>query len=261
MRIPTCEPQFRYLFDFADKHYIPTSLTVSPWDRDSLNGLAINALVAHLAEKAETPAPMVISRLVTDILKPTRMAPVSTRVEVVREGKKLQLMQVELLQDGVPTVRTSALRVRIGESPTTPFPVHKLAPEGLPPLSSGRSGIGPIAETRLEAGGLELIGPGLVWSKMNGDIVPGTAISPFVHAAMAADYGSGTSSYVDWRQWSYANVDISLHLTRMPEGPWLRVYAVTESAGNGTAVVDTRLSDERGEFAHAHQTLFIDRAN
>jgi len=74
---------------------------------------------------------------------------------------------------------------------------------------------------------------------------------------MAADYGSGLSSYVDWRDWSYANVDISLHLTRMPEEEWIRVSAVTESAGNGIAIVDTRLSDQQGEFGHAHQTLFI----
>ena len=30
-------------------------------------------------------------------------------------------------------------------------------------------------------------------------------------------------------------------------------------AGNGLAVVDSRLADLRGEFGHAHQTLFLDR--
>jgi len=259
MTTPEHETEIRHLFDLVNGDYVPTSLTASPWDKRSLNGIAINALAAHVVESTPSPAPMVVSRLVTDILRPTRQAPISTRIEVIREGRKLQLLQVELVQDGVATARTSALRVRIGDSPATPFAVHALTPADLPPLNRRRSGIGPIAETRLEAGGLEVLGPGLVWSRMFGEIVPGVAISPFVHAAMAADYGSGTSSYVNWREWSYANVDISLHLTRMPEGPWLRVSAMTESAGNGTAVVATRLSDERGEFAHAHQTLFIDR--
>src|SRR3546814_5271344 len=68
-----------------------------------------------------------------------------------------------------------------------------------------------------------------------------------------------TSSYVDWREWSFANVDISLHLTRMPEGEWIRIAAETDGAGNGIAIVHARLADERGEIGHAHQTLFLDR--
>jgi len=46
----------------------------------------------------------------------------------------------------------------------------------------------------------------------------------------------------------------------MPQGEWVRVAATAESAGDGLAVVDTRLADERGEFGHAHQTLFLNRA-
>lgn len=246
-----------HLFDIVGGAYVPTPLTVGPWDKRMQNGVAINALVAHAVEQTPCLAPMVTSRLVTDILTPARMAPVTTKVDVIREGKKLQLLHVELQQDGITVVRASALRVRIGESPRTLLPQHSLAPAGLPSLNTRRTGLSHITETRLEAGGLEVIGPGQLWSRTWGEITPGVPISPFIHSAMAADFGSGLSSYVDWRDWSYANVDISLHLLRMPVGEWIRVAATTESAGNGTAVVDTRLSDEHGEFGHAHQTLFI----
>jgi acyl-CoA thioesterase len=202
---------------------------------------------------------MVITRLATDILKPAWMAPVETRVEVVREGKRLQLLHIELLQDGEPIVRASALRVRIAESPATSFPVHPVAPDSLPSLNRRRSSMNAINETRLESGGLDVVGPGVVWSHTRGDIVPGTPITPFVHTAMVADMGSGTSSYLDWHEWSYANVDISLHLTRMPHGEWIRLAATSESAGNGIAIVDSRLADVHGEFGHAHQTLFLAR--
>jgi hypothetical protein len=253
------EPEVLHLFDLVDGSYVPSPMAVGPWDKRMQNGVAINALVAHAVEQTPSLVPMVTSRLVTDILKPARMAPVKVRTETVREGTRLQLLQVELLQDDVVVVRASALRVRIGQSPATAFSVHPVAPEGLPPLNRRRSALSHISETRLEAGGIDHLGPGLVWSRTWGEIVPGVPISPFVHTAMAADFGSGTSSYVDWREWSYANVDISLHLTRMPQGQWVRVAATTESAGNGMAVVDTRLADEIGEFGHAHQTLFLDR--
>lgn len=254
---PPCE--ITHLFDRVDDAFAPTALATGPWDKRMQSGVVINALVAHCVERIPSLVPMVTTRLVTDILKPAWMAPVQARVEVVREGTKLQLLHVELLQDSVPIVRASALRVRFAECPSTDFSVHTVAREGVPSLNRRRSAMNAINETRLEAGGLDEIGPGVVWSRMRGEIVPGTPISPFVHTAMAADMGSGTSSYVDWHEWSYANVDISLHLTRMPKGEWVRVAATTESAGNGLAVVDTRLADEHGEFGHAHQTLFLDR--
>jgi acyl-coenzyme A thioesterase PaaI-like protein len=253
------EKPIRHLFDVVDGAYVPTPLAAGPWDKRLQNGVAINALVAHAAEQVLSPVPMVTCRLVTDIMRPSRMAPVVTKVDVLREGGKLQLLQIDLVQDDVVTTRASVLRVRDGQSPATEFTVHAVGSSDLPSLNGSRSALAPINETRLEAGGITVLGPGVVWTRMTGDITPGVPISPFVQIAMAADFGSGTSSYVDWREWSFANVDISLFLTRMPVGQWVRVDAKTESAGNGIAIVDTRLSDEFGELGHAHQTLFVEK--
>ncbi|MEZ5709789.1 MAG: thioesterase family protein [Blastomonas sp.] len=253
------QPELRHLFDRDGAVYTPTVLATGPWDKRLQSGVVLNALVAHAIEETPCPVPMVTSRLLLDIMKPTLMEPVEVRTTVVREGKRLQLLDVELVQGEVVTARASALRVRIGEAPATGDCIHALPPLGLPSLNSGRSPMRHISETRLESGGLEEIGPGVVWARIDGEIVPGIAISPFVQLAMAADFGSGTSSFVDWRQWSFANVDISLHLARMPEGEWIRIAAQTESAGNGIAIVHSRIADEGGEIGHAHQTLFLDR--
>lgn len=249
----------RHIFGREGDLYAPTALATGPWDRRLQSGVVLNALIAHEIERTPSPVPMATGRLLLDILKPTLMAPVAARVTVVREGRRLQLLDVELVQDGAVTARASALRVRIGESPATDAPRHALPPAGLPSLNGERSPMRHIVETRLESGGLEVVGPGVVWARIAGEVVPGIPVSPFVQLAMAADFGSGTSSYVDWREWSFANVDISLHLTRMPEGEWVRIAAETDGAGNGLAIVHARLADERGEIGHAHQTLFLDR--
>lgn len=247
------------LFEYDGSLFHPTRLAIGPWDKRYQSGVVVNALVAHAVEQTGCPASMTTARLVTDIMKPTLMAPVEPRVRIVREGKRLQLLELELIQDSVATVRASALRVRTTSSPATVQPVHAVPAASLPSLSGNRSPLASICETRLESGGLESLGPGVVWAMITGEIVPGTPISPFVALAMAADMASGTSSIVDWRAWSFANVDISLHLSRMPQAGWLRVAATTQSAGNGVAVVDARLADEQGDIGHAHQTLFLDR--
>jgi len=74
------EVEILHLFELVDGAYVPSPLTVGPWDKQMQNGVAINALVAHAVEQTPCLAPMVTCRLVTDILKPARMAPVTTRV-------------------------------------------------------------------------------------------------------------------------------------------------------------------------------------
>src|SRR3546814_12302400 len=77
-----------------------------------------------------------------------------------------------------------------------------------------------IVETRLESGGLEVVGPGVVWARIAGEVVRGIPVSPFVQLAMAADFGSGTSRYVALREWRFAHVAISTHLTPLPQRQW-----------------------------------------
>jgi len=238
--------------------FAPTRLVTGPWDKRLQSGVALAGLVAHL-EGHPTATPMGVARLVIDLMRPTPMAPVVTRVTELRGGKRLQLLDVEVLHEGEVTLKASALRVRLADSPATPQTPYAEPSASLPVFSS-RSVYGHIVESRLERGGLEQLGPGVTWMRFFGEIVPGVPISPFVQMAMAADCSSGLSAYVDWREWTFANVDISLHLARMPQGPWARIAAETQSTGNGIGVVDATLSDLAGDVGHAHQTLFLDRS-
>lgn len=253
------EPQPRHFYERLEEgRYAPSVLVTGPWDKRFQNGVALIGLAAHLAEQS-CAAGMTVARLVVDILSPLAMAPLTAAVTKVRDGRRLQLMQIDFEQDNKVMLRTTALHLRDGQSPVTPVQVHDLAPEDLPTFNGKRSPFRHVCETRLESGGLESPGPGVAWASFTGEIVEGTSISPFVQTAMASDFGSGLSTLVDWREWSFANVDLSLHLTRMPMGPWVRIAAETRSAGNGMAIVDTHLADLGGALGHAHQTLFLDR--
>ena len=91
------------------------------------------------------------------------------------------------------------------------------------------------------------------------EVVAGEPASPFVTAAMACDFGSGLSATLQRGEHTFANIDISMNLFRDPAGPWILVECETLTHGGGRALVNTKLSDASGEFARAHQTLFIDR--
>lgn len=254
-------PPPAHFYDGEGSLYLPTQLAISPWDKASQNGLALAGLVAHLAEQTPAPAEMALTRLVLDIMHPTPLAAIEARVEVVREGRRLQLLEISLMSGDRQTIRATALRMRLGSSPAAAGTEAPSAPPppGGPAFLPSHSRIKHIAETRLVSGGLDDRGPGSTWTRIVGEIVRGVAITPLVHAAIVADFGSGLSTLLNWREWTFANVDVSLHLSRPPEGEWLRLDAETLNAGNGVAVVDGHLFDVRGPIGRTHQTLYIDR--
>lgn len=250
----------RHFYDRDGQVFLPTQLAVSPWDAGSQNGLALSGLVAHLAEQTPTSGPMMVMRLVLDIMYPTPLSAIEARVNVAREGRRLQLLEIHLMSGKRCTARATVLRMRLGSSPPA---AGMNAPSAPPP--GGRaflprhSRTRHIIETRLVSGGLDEWGPGSTWSRIGGEIVRGAAITPLVHAAILADFGSGLSTQLNWREWSFANVDVSLHLSRLPQGEWLRLDAETLAAGNGIALVDGQLADVYGPIGRTHQTLYIDR--
>ncbi|MET0138031.1 MAG: hypothetical protein ABW192_06585 [Sphingobium sp.] len=48
-----------------------------------------------------------------------------------------------------------------------------------------------------------------------------------------------------------------MHFSRMPRGKWLLIDALTETAGNGLAIVSSVFSDRDGVYARGHQALFL----
>ena len=69
--------------------------------------------------------------------------------------------------------------------------------------------------------------------------------------------GNGVSAALDWSRYSFVNVDLSVHLHRMPVSEWVCLDAVTTVEPEGIGIADTALADERGAIGRAVQTLVV----
>lgn len=242
----------------GDLLFSPLYPATGPWDPKFQNGVAMSGLMAHVFETAPAAEGMDLARFHIDILRPAPMAATQVVCTTVRDGR-LQVMEAELRVGGELAARASATRIRSAETPAVGLGPPPDPPESLEPRPfSTRRSLRAVLESRLRYGGANELGPGAAWIKLTGQIVEGAPITPFVQAAMVSDFGSGVSSVVDWRAFTFANVDISLNLARAPSGPWVYLEAETVTHGQGRALVNTILSDRDGEFGRAHQTLFID---
>lgn len=231
-------------------HFVPTGLGASPWNPEAQSGAVIAALTGQLFADMPARAPMSPVRLTIDLFGAVPMEPLEARTRILRDGRRMQLAELELFSGDRTWVRASMLRMRI-EGPgqdrvplTRPFPdsggVHRVLSEII----------------RVE-GDPETPGPGALWVRMLKPVIEGEELAPLACVAMAADYGTFISPPAPLRQWTFANLDISIHLTRLPVGDWLLLDGISESAGNGTGVGTLSIGDREGMLGMSHQSLFI----
>ena len=73
-----------------------------------------------------------------------------------------------------------------------------------------------------------------------------------MRAVVAADFASGTSAALDFREWTFLNADLTVSMAREPDGEsWI--------GPDGAGLAMARLADERGYFGRAAQSLVIER--
>jgi hypothetical protein len=93
--------------------------------------------------------------------------------------------------------------------------------------------------------------------RMRIPLVAGEEPTPLQRVLAAADSGNGISATLDFRRYLFINVDLTVHLGRMPAGEWVCLDSLTTPEPTGVGLTDTMLLDELGPIGRAAQTLMI----
>ena len=237
-----------------------------PWDPKLQHGAAPSSLICWAVEQLPSPVPMRVARLTVDLMRPVPVAPLTLETEVLREGKKIQLIAARLLANGNEVARATALRIRREprELPSSAFcpPIDARGPEsGRDPDTAGM-GCTPFLSgisMRIAHGSFRLPGPAAVWYRAQRPIVDGAAISPLMRAAIAADFCNGTSSVLDFKEWTFINGDLTLNLAREPVGDWILLDAETWAGPDSIGIAAAQLADRDGYFGRAVQSVLFEK--
>ncbi len=242
-----------------------TSWAAGPWDPGLMHGGAPSALIAWAAEQVESPTPMRIARLTIDLLRPVPVAELTIETQVLRQGRKIQLIEVRLAAGGVEVTRGTVLKVRETDQP---LPGHFLPaldeamPEARPP---GQTRLGSVNnfggnfEIRPARGVFGEPGPAAVWFRQHRPTVLGQPLSPAMRAAAVADFSNGISSVLPFEAWTFINGDLTVSFARPPRGEWILSNAMSWLASDGGGLAMTRLADCDGYFGIAQQSLVVER--
>jgi hypothetical protein len=254
-----------YLPEGPDR-FAPTELARGPWDPAAQHGGAPAALIARAVERAQSVVPMDVVRLTYELLRPVPLAPLELRTRVVRDGRRVQLVEASLRGGAHEVARATALRIRRDELPA-PASDAEAPPHGGPatsaPISMPAFERGPTMfardgmEVRFAAGAFADVGPAFAWFRLRVPLVAGEQPSPLQRLAAAGDFGNGIAAAVPWTTHVFINPDLTLYVERLPEGEWIGLDARTRVGGAGTGVSDSALYDERGRIGRAQQALYV----
>jgi hypothetical protein len=256
-----------------DDRVLPTELSRGPWSLDALHGGPVAAIVIRAAERAlaATGAPATVpNRLTLDLERPVPLAPLVVRAEVVRPGRKIQVAEVTVHDEGGRRLaRASVLAIRRADldlpqqrfAPADPVPPGRESADDVPmwvPMADTIAFHKDAVEHRFVAGGFLRLGPATDWIRLRVPVVADEEPSPLQRLVAAADFVNGLSGVLPVDAWTFINPDLTTTVHRLPVGEWIGIDAVTRLDPSGVGTAEGELFDETGRVGRCVQTLLVE---
>jgi hypothetical protein len=265
------------LFDpDGPNRWIPTELARGPWDPRACHGGPVSALLARAVEHADADSPVdwQIARLSIELTRPVPVGrPLTVSTDIERDGRKVSLVAVRLLDGDIEVARARSLRMRTNHLVLPDDVVQPLSdPPGNPTNAVTQrvswAADGQVAfhtdgcEHRFTEGAWDDPGPVGVWIRLRVPVVPNELPSGVQRTAAAADFGNGVSGGLPFERFTFINPDLTMHLLRPPVGEWIGMRSAshygtaTDSTGAGFA--ESALYDAAGRLGRSVQSLLLD---
>ncbi len=254
-----------YLPTGADRYHA-TRHSEGPWDPRYQHGGPPTALLAAAIERQAGDDGLRIVRMTVEFLRPVPLAELTVRVATVRPGRRVQLVEAELLHGDAVVVAARAWRLATTDeeqpTPTTSTPPPPVPPEDAdpPPRIWDTFGYGRALEWRPTAGNPGGGGPAAVWTRMRVPLVAGWEVTGLDRLLVLADSTNGVSLELPLTEWLSMPTALTVTILRPPAGHWVHLDARTHLAGDGVGLSHGQLSDAGGLLAMATQPLHIARA-
>ena len=193
------------------------------------------------------------------------MGPTRVAVDVVRNGRRVQSLAVDYIVEGEVAARATATRVRVDETLASETIGVGLRPEDLPPKQPSE-----VPEMTGVFAGFDFVrnftvrredlgaGRAMSWTRLDRPFVEGESNTALISLAAVADMIPNANSILCHSQYLSINPDLSIAVSRLPEGDWIGSSAVVRTARRGVGQTDAALFDTQGVVGRSIKSLLID---
>lgn len=245
----------------------PTQLSRGYWIENSITGSAIASLLAYCLERDFGAPDLVITRFNVDLLGLIRAEPLTVETFSLKDGRRLKLAEARIYCDGKLMARANCqfvLRTENPDNPTWQAPAWSapLPDEMGSPLKFGPWDLLPVSAEHARVkrdlavpatgkgnapvlGPLSSVGARQAWFRPNNPAVDHGPITPFMRAAMVADFASPIANSSELGI-DYINTDLTLYLYREPVGAWMGLELVGHRSDVGIGIGECWIHDVAG---------------
>jgi acyl-CoA thioesterase len=256
----------------TDDEFDSTPATASPWDLTQQHGGPPSALLARAVDRTASDPALTTARLTVDMLGPIGQGRIRTEAEVVRPGRRVELVSARLYANDRLAVTATAWRIR--ETPGGTAHLAEPAPDLPPRPEAGDTtyfeGVpeewqyGPSIDWRYVEGGFRGAATGVarVWARTRIPLVAGEETSGLHRMLTIADSANGVSLRLPITEWWSIPPTLSVTVLRQPpadDDGWFFFDARTEIGPDGRGIAHGTMSDRAGVLARVEQPLMVSR--
>jgi hypothetical protein len=250
-----------YFERLDERTWRATRHTGGAWRTDEQHVAPALGLLTHVVEQhrdARRDDGLLLSRLSFDILGTMPLAELDVRVEVVRPGRTIELVEATLAHGGRDAVRLRAWLLQPGDT-------SAVAGSALEPIDPPEA-FGPWPASEVWPGGFIASvhvrrrqhepGRAQVWVRTDVPLAD-EPVSDVARLAGLLDVANGMTVRQDPRAVAFPNVDLTAHLLRPPSGAWLGLDTRVAFGPGGIGVTTSVLHDLDGPFGTSSQSLTV----
>ncbi len=266
------------LYEPAGDGFVATLRTQGGWNPHHQHGGPVQGLLTRAIENVSTLVPMQITRLTHDLFRPVPIGPTLTvDVEIIREGKRIQLLDAVLRVGDVEHARTRGLRLRTED--VSDLISGRTVPDGTNGPDAAYTLALPeeLADTTMTGGagkpgfldGMELRafpmpngpeGSHGYWVRLLGPLIAGETTTPLQQMSVIADFTNMIGTTFPGTNVTSINPDLNLHILREPADDWLAVMGDTRLDFNsGSGVSTAQIRDSHGVCGLASNCQLVAR--
>ncbi len=203
---------------------------------------------------------MRIGRISLDIYGLIALGEIEITTQIIRAGKTIELIESTMRGQGKTLVVAHTWRMMTSDTSAIVGleDIMVESPEHMPIFDGIHQWRGQYTKTIEARSNSHRNGKGLVWLKTKVDMVEGQHTSPFVRLVCMSDMANGVVPRQNRPfEWGFPNLDLQIHLYRMPQGEWLGIEAVQQYGSDGIGLSSSILHDTQGPFGRSEQILTL----
>ena len=241
-------------------HYRSTELAQGAWNPHEQHMAPATGIICEEIYRFQPREDMRIGRVSLDIWGLIHGGEFSIETQVIRPGKTIELIESIMSTNGKPCIVARTWRMMLSDSTLVAGLEDQSVehPEHAPIWNEIRNWPGGYIQSLEARTHGRRAGKGIVWLTNTHEMVEGQQTADFVKLMGMVDTANGVVSRQDWPfQFAFPNLDLQIHLYRMPQGKWLGLETVQQYGDDGIGLTSSVLHDETGPFGHSEQILTL----